>query len=210
MGVRSTAVTAPLAATLLCGALVSCSNGQDEADEAMAELEKAAGNLSATALRPAAERAFARNGHPLPEGLVCSTQAPGAPSPSDAPEEEEGTEARAEGPGVAAPTFTAAPDLGPTFTAAPDQEADEEAEGYLMVVCTGDTEDGDEASFEAMLPRQALAARDEGDDALPGEFTGRVGEEEVFTMDCLQCAPEAEAQDEGETEDEAQDEEAET
>lgn len=198
MGVRSTAVTAPLAAALLCGALVSCSTGQDEADEAMAELEKAAGNLSATALRPAAERAFARNGHPLPEGLVCSTQAPGTPSPSEAPEEEQGTEARAEGP-VAGPTYTAAPDLGPTFTAAPDEDAGEEPEGYLMVVCTGDTEDGDEASFEAMLPRQALAARDEGDDALPGEFTGRVGEEEVFTMDCLQCSPEAEAQDEGET-----------
>ncbi|WP_017611769.1 hypothetical protein [Nocardiopsis salina] len=192
MGVRSTAVTAPLAAALLCGALVSCSTGQDEADEAMAELEEAAGNLSATALRPAAERAFARNGHPLPEGLVCSTRAPGAPSPSAAPEEEQGAEARAEGPGGS----------GPTFTAAPDEEAREEAEGHLMVVCTGDTEDDEEASFEAMLPRQALATRDEGDDDLPGEFTGRVGEEEVFTMDCLQCSPEA--QDEGETETESE------
>lgn len=185
MGVRSTAATAPLFAVLLCGALVSCSSGHEEADATMAELEQAAENLSATVLRPGAERAFATHGHPLPEGLVCSVEAPGAPSPSKAPSDSEGIQTRADGPGGAGPTFTAAPAPGPTFIAAPE----EEPEGYLMVVCTGRTEDGEEASFEATLPRQALASGDKGEDGLPGEFVGRVDREELFTTDCLQCSP---------------------
>ena len=188
MGVRSTAATAPLAAVLLCGALASCSSGQEEADATRAELEQAAENLSATALRPGAEQAFASHGHPLPEGLVCSVEAPGAPSPSKAPPGSEDTRTRADGPGGAGPTFTAAPDLGPTFTAAPE----EESEGYLMVVCTGRTEDGEEASFEATLPRRALTAGEEGEKGLSGEFVGSVEREELFTTDCLQCSPEDE------------------
>lgn len=174
MGVRSTAATAPLAAVLLCSALASCSSGQEDADATMAELEQAAENLSATALRPGAEHAFANHGHPLSEGLVCSVETPGVPSPSGAPSDSEDTETRADRPGGAGPTFTAAP---------------EEEQGYLMVVCTGRTEDGGEASFEATLPRQALTAVDEAEDGLPGEFVGRVDHEELFTTDCLQCSP---------------------
>lgn len=184
MGVRSTAATAPLAAVLLCGALASCSSGQEEADATMAELEQSAENLSATALRPGAERAFASHGHPLPEGLVCSVETPGAPPPSGAPSDSEDTGTPADGPGGAGPTFTAAPDLGPTFTAAPEED-----QGYLMVVCTGRTEDGGAASFEATLPRQALTAGEGGQGGLSGEFVGRVDREEVFTTDCLQCSP---------------------
>ena len=41
-----------------------------------------------------------------------------------------------------------------------------------------------------VLPEvEALADRAEGDDSLRGVFTGLVGEDEVFTMDCLQCSP---------------------
>jgi len=188
MGVRSTTALAPLAAVLLCGALGSCSSGPEDADATTAELEQAAENLSATALRPEAERTFARHGHPLPEGLVCSVEAPGTPSPSKAPSDSGGTGTRADGPGGSGPTFTAAPGQGPTFTAAPE----EEPQSYLMVVCTGRTEDGEEASFEAALPRRALATGELGEDRLSGEFVGRVGKEELFTTDCLQCSPEDE------------------
>ncbi|WP_017607781.1 hypothetical protein [Nocardiopsis xinjiangensis] len=184
MGVRSTAA-APLAAVLLCGALASCSPRQEEDEATMAELEQAIEDLSATALRPGAEQTFASHGHPLPEGLVCSVEAPGAPSPSKTPPGSEDTRTRIGGPDGAGPTFTAAPDLEPTFTAAPG----EGAEGYLMVVCTGRTEEGEEASFEATLPRQALIAGEEGGKGLSGEFVGRVEREELFTTDCLQCVP---------------------
>lgn len=188
MGVRSTTALAPLAAVLLCGALGSCSSGPEEADATMAELEEAAENLSATALRPDAERSFASHGHPLPEGLVCSVEAPGTPPPSKAPSDSGGTGTRVDGPGGSGPTFTAAPGQDPTFTAAPE----EEPQGYLMVVCTGRTEDGEEASFEATLPRRALISGEMGEDGLSGEFVGRVDQEELFTTDCLQCSPEEE------------------
>ncbi|GHD19918.1 hypothetical protein [Nocardiopsis kunsanensis] len=184
MGVRSTAALAPLAAVLLCGALASCSSGQEEPDATRAELERAAEDLSATALRPGAERAFASHGHPLSEGLVCSVEAPGSPSPSRTPSDSEKGGTPADGPAGDGPTFTAAPELGPTFTAAPE----EEPQGYLMVVCTGRTEEGEEASFEATLPRRALLSGQEGGDGLSGEFVGRVDREELFSTDCLQCS----------------------
>lgn len=175
MGVHPTTATAPLAAVLLCGALASCSSGQEGAGATAAELEQAAQNLSATDLRPGAERAFANHGHPLSEGLVCSIETPGAPSPSGTPPDFEAAKTRTDGTGGPGPAFSAAPEEGP--------------DRYLMVVCTGRTEDGGQASFEAKLPRQVLTSGEEGEDGLPGEFVGRVDREELFTTDCLQCSP---------------------
>ncbi|CAL9358105.1 hypothetical protein SUDANB121_00617 [Nocardiopsis dassonvillei] len=156
MGVRSTAARAPLA-VLLAGAawaVVSCSSAA-ETDPAAVELRRTAEALSVTVLRPGAERAFAREGHPLQGPLECS-----ATPPSDA--------------------------------ASPSREAEAAERGDATVVhCTGTTEAGDTARFEGELSREALIARPAGDDGLPGTFVGTVGDEEVFRMDCLQCAPAA-------------------
>lgn len=159
MGVRSTAARAPLAA-LLAGAawaVVSCSPAA-ETDPAAVELRRTAEALSVTVLRPGAERAFAREGHPLDGSLECSTTPPAGASPS------------------------------------PEAEA-AEREGATVVHCTGTTEAGAGARFEGELSREALIARPAGDDGLPGTFVGTVDGEEVFRMDCLQCAP---APEEGE------------
>lgn len=83
MGVRSTAVRAPLA-VLLAGAawaVVSCSPAT-EADPVAVELRRTAEALAVTVLRPGAERAFAREGHPLAGGLECSATPPAGASPS--------------------------------------------------------------------------------------------------------------------------------
>ncbi|MFL1431972.1 MULTISPECIES: hypothetical protein [unclassified Nocardiopsis] len=155
MGVRSTGARAPLA-LLLAGAawaVVSCSPAT-EADPAAVELQRTAEALSVTVLRPGAERAFAREGHPLEGALECGTTPPADASPS--------REAEA--------------DLGDT----------------TVVHCTGTTEAGAQARFEGELSREALIARPAGDDGLPGTFVGTVDGDEVFRMDCLQCAPAAE------------------
>lgn len=76
-------------------------------------------------------------------------------------------------------------------------ETSEDASGdrYLVVHCTGRTEDGEDALFEGRLLRAALAERAADDDSLQGDFTGRVGETEVFRMDCLQCSAEPAEED---------------
>lgn len=171
MRVRSTAATARFAALVLGGLLAtSCSGARDaEADAALVELGRAADALSATALRPGAERAFAREGHPVPGGLTCGGLPQGQPSAS---------------PALPGANRTAgAEDVG--APAAPRG-------GRLEVRCTGRTEQGAEAVFEGRLLREALAERAPGDDSLPGSFTGAVDGARVFSMDCLQCAPAAE------------------
>ena len=158
MGVRSTGTRAPLA-VLLAGAawaVVSCSPAA-ETDPAAVELRRTAEALSVTVLRPGAERAFAREGHPLEGALECGTTPPADASPS--------------------------------------READAEAGGTTVVHCTGTTEEGAPVRFEGELSREALIARPAGDDGLPGTFVGTVDGEEVFRMDCLQCAPAAEDAD---------------
>ncbi|MEU0239960.1 hypothetical protein ABZ234_19925 [Nocardiopsis sp. NPDC006198] len=178
MRVRSTTVLVPLAVLVLGGVLAtSCSPGgahDAEADTARVELEQAADALSATALRPGAERAFAREGHPVPGGLICGSRPQGDPA--------------------ASPAASVAP--GPNRTAGTEgYEASASPEprgGRLEVHCTGETEDGARAVFEGRLLREALAEREAGDDSLPGSFTGSVDGEQVFTMDCFQCSPAAE------------------
>ncbi|MFJ9553697.1 hypothetical protein ACIRPH_07765 [Nocardiopsis sp. NPDC101807] len=184
MRVRSSTVLAPLAALVLGGVLAtSCSTGgahDAEADAARVELEQAADALAATALRPGAERAFARGGHPIPGGLACGglPQEDPAASPAvsvaPAPNRTAGTE------GYEAP-------------ASPVPRG-----GRLEVHCTGETEDGARAVFEGRLLRGALAEREAGNDSLPGSFTGSVDGERVFAMDCFQCSPAAEDAEERE------------
>jgi hypothetical protein len=169
MGVRSTTVLAPLAALLLAGMLTtSCALGGDpEADPERLELERAADALSVSLLRPGAERAFARAGHTLDGGLACTNEAPPAPSGS---------------PG----------DTGPADGGASPSPG----RGGLAVYCTGLTTEGEEVAFEGRLARADLAAREAGDDGLPGDFTGSVDGERIFALDCFQCAPEAGAPEE--------------
>lgn len=160
MRVRSTTTVAPFVALLLSAAMVSCSTGRgQESDTAHLELERAATALSATVLRPGAERAFQRHDHPLDGGLSCTTQShePGEP-PDDRQQNAKASDGASE-------------------------------DRYLVVHCTGRTEEGHDALFEGRLSRAALAERAAGDDSLQGLFTGRVGDTEVFTMDCLQCSP---------------------
>ncbi|MDT0330205.1 hypothetical protein [Nocardiopsis lambiniae] len=154
MGVRSTVTGAPLAALLLgtACALASCAPAA-EVDPAVVELQKAAEALAITVLRPGAERAFAREGHPIEGALECTVTPPADASPSQ--EAGEGAD-RADG---------------------------------TTVHCAGTTEQGAEVRFEGELSREALAARPVGDDGLPGTFVGTVDGEEVFRMDCIQCAP---------------------
>lgn len=178
MGVRSTTVTASLA-LLLCAPLTSCT--ADEApeqspDAALLELERAADALSVSILRPGAERAFARKGHPVAAPLECTAVPEGGPSAG--PSEELDEDAVTAG--------------GDQEAAAGDQEgaSGEQARGgRLEVLCTGQSRDGEQVRFEGRLLREALAEREVGDDSLRGDFTGLVGEEEVFTMDCFQCSP---------------------
>ncbi|MBE1458550.1 hypothetical protein H4W79_002764 [Nocardiopsis terrae] len=177
MGVRSTAVTASMA-LLLCATLTSCSTEEapeQEADTALLELEQAADALSVTILRPGAERAFARKGHPVDGSLSCTTAPADGPSPD--PSEGGGESVTADG----------------ARATAADQEATEGAPrvrgGRLEVFCTGQSRTGEQVSFEGRLRRGALAEREEGDDSLRGDFTGRVDGEEVFAMDCFQCSP---------------------
>jgi len=162
MRVRSTAAVVSSAVLLLGATTTSCSTGQsqEETDAAQLELERAATALSATVLRPGAERAFERQEHPLDGDLSCTTQA------------HEHDEQQ-------------------------NVETSEDASGdrYLVVHCTGRTEDGEDALFEGRLLRAALAERAAGDDSLQGDFTGRVGETEVFRMDCLQCSAEPAEED---------------
>lgn len=173
MRVRSIATVVPFAALLLGAPIVSCSTGQsqEEIDTAQLELERAATALSATVLRPGAERAFDRHDHPLDGGLSCTTQ---AHEHSEPPDEQQNAEA----------------------------SEDTSEERYLVVHCTGRTEDGDDALFEGRLSRVALAERAADDDSLQGEFTGRVGDTEVFSMDCLECSPELAEEDPQEEADE--------
>jgi hypothetical protein len=174
MGVRSTTVTASLA-LLLCATLASCTAEEapePEVDSALLELERAADALSVTILRPGAERAFARKGHPVGAPLNCTAVAPADPSADPSQEREE----LAEGDGDAA-------------TPEGTGDAGEARGGRLEVVCTGESRQGQQLHFEGRLLLEALAGRDEGDDSLRGEFTGLAGGDEVFAMDCFQCSP---------------------
>ncbi|PWV55182.1 hypothetical protein [Nocardiopsis sp. L17-MgMaSL7] len=179
MGVRSTTVTASLA-LLLCAPLTSCT--ADEApeqspDAALLELERAADALSVSVLRPGAERAFARKGHPVAAPLDCTAVPEGGPSaePSEDLAEDAVTAGGAEEPSAS-----------PGAEGAPGQRA---RGGRLEVRCTGQSRDGEQIRFQGRLLIEALAEREAGDDSLHGAFTGLVGEEEVFTMDCFQCSP---------------------
>ncbi|WP_304454935.1 hypothetical protein [Nocardiopsis sp. YSL2] len=194
MRVRSTTVLAPLSALLLaCVLTTSCAldDGDQEADPERLELEAAAGALSVSVLRPGAERAFARGGHTLDGGLQCTNEAPAEPSadPGGSAPADDGTE-EADGSGGAADTGEASP---------PDQDG-----GLLAVYCTGVTGEGEEAAFEGRLARADLAARGAGDDSLPGDFTGSVAGEQVFELDCFQCAPVAAADGNGAEGDQAE------
>ncbi|MEV2276967.1 hypothetical protein AB0I72_15430 [Nocardiopsis sp. NPDC049922] len=167
MRVRTTTVLAPLACLLLASALTTACTTDDarveRAEAARREMARAAGALSATVLRPAAERAFARAGHPVQGVLTCANEPPsGSPSPG-AGEQSAGAEGR--------------------------EEAEREGDGAVEVHCTGTTRDGDHLVFEGRLRTEVLADREAGDDGLHGVFSGRVGGAEVFTMDCFQCAP---------------------
>ena len=175
MRIRSTAAV-PFAVLVLGGVLAtSCSFGARdmEADTAQVELERAADALSATVLRPAAERAFAREGHPVPGGLTCGSRPQQEPS---APPSDSGT------PGANRTAGTE----GFEAPASPGSRG-----GRLEVHCSGETEDGAQAVFVGRLLRTAMAEREAGDDSLPGSFTGSVDGAEVFAMDCFQCSPAA-------------------
>lgn len=164
MGVRSTTTTASLA-LLLCVSLTSCTADeptQEHVDTAPLELERAADALSVTVLRPGAERAFARKGHPVAAPLTCTPA--GSAAPSDTPSAGQAADHN-------------------------DDEGPQARRGSLTVLCTGRSRDGEELRFEGRLLREALAGRETGDDSLRGAFTGMAGEEEVFTMDCFQCSP---------------------
>lgn len=209
MGVRSTTVLAPLSALLLaCVLTTSCSpdGGGAQADPERLELEAAAGALSASVLRPGAERAFARGGHTLEGGLECTNGPPAAPSaepggsgapadPSPAGDDTEEADGSGGAPGAdGAAGVHLAPGAG--RTSAPEQDG-----ALLAVHCTGVTGEGEEAVFEGRLDRADLAAREAGDDSLPGNFTGTVAGEQVFELDCFQC--EAMAADDGTADGEA-------
>ena len=167
MRVRSTAAVVSSVVLLLGATTTSCSTGQsqEEADAAQLELERVATALSATVLRPGAERAFERQDHPLDGGLSCTTQAHEHNEQSE--DEQQSAEA----------------------------SEDTSGDRYLVVHCTGRTEGGEDAHFEGRLLRAALAERAADDDSLQGDFTGRVGETEVFRMDCLQCSAEPAEED---------------
>lgn len=183
MGVRST--TLSISATLLlCGALTSCTDPaptEQEIDAERLELARAADALSASVLRPGVERAFARKGHPVDGTLTCAPpaaigepEASGSPSPSPSAEPTREEEHTVTADGIRGGTA---------------EEDAEPVSGGLEVVCEGLDRDGAELRFEGRLSSEALAERAAGDDSLSGVFTGAVDGDEVFTMDCFQCAP---------------------
>lgn len=186
MDVRST--TLGISATLLlCGALTSCTDPaptEQEIDAERLELARAADALSASVLRPGVERAFARKGHPVDGTLTCAPpaaigepEASGSPPPSPSAEPTRDEEN----------TVTA--DGARDGTAEEGKADAEPVSGGLEVVCEGLDRDGAELRFEGRLSSEALAERAAGDDSLSGVFTGAVDGDEVFTMDCFQCAP---------------------
>ncbi len=183
MGVRSTTVTASLA-LLLCAALASCTAEEapePDADAALLELEQAADALSVTVLRPGAERAFARKGHPVDGSLSCTT------TPQEAVEGEEDA-VTAGGAEEEAPPAQETAGQGQGGQE-PTGSTSQARGGQLEVLCTGHSRDGEEIRFEGRLLREALAGRETGDDSLRGDFTGLVAGDEVFAMDCFQCSP---------------------
>ncbi|OLT30657.1 hypothetical protein BJF83_08175 [Nocardiopsis sp. CNR-923] len=167
MRVRTTTVLAPLTCLALAGVLTTACTSDDarveRAQDARREMARAAGALSATVLRPAAERAFARSGHPVQGVLTCANEPSAGTSPAGAGERSAGTDDRT--------------------------EAAEEDDGAVEVHCTGTTLAGDPLVFEGRLRPEVLAEREAGDDGLRGAFSGTVGGTEVFAMDCFQCAP---------------------
>ncbi|WP_431869572.1 hypothetical protein [Nocardiopsis eucommiae] len=175
MGVRSTTVTASLA-LLLCAPLTSCTADEapeQNADAALLELERAADALTVSVLRPGAERAFARKGHPVAAPLACAAVPEGGPGEDPAED-----------------AVTAGGDQEEAGAREQEGAGGEQTRGgRLEVLCTGQSRDGEQVRFEGRLLREALAEREAGDDSLRGDFTGLVGEEEVFTMDCFQCSP---------------------
>lgn len=183
MGVRSTTVTAWLA-LLLCATLTSCTAEEapeQEVDTALLELERAADALSVRILRPGAERAFARKGHPVDGSLSCRAAAPAGPSAEHSEEL-----AASDEDAVTAGETEAGEDPGEEGTV---ENIPKARGGRLEVLCTGQSREGEEIRFEGRLLREALAGREDGDDSLRGEFIGLVGEDEVFTTDCFQCSP---------------------
>lgn len=206
MGVRST--TLSISATLLlCGALTSCTDPaptEQEIDAERLELARAADALSASVLRPGVERAFARKGHPVDGTLTCVSpaatgepDASGSPSPSPSAEPTRDDEED---------TVTAG--RARSGTVEEDEEDAGHVSGGLEVVCEGLDRDGAELRFEGRLSSEALAERAAGDDSLSGVFTGAVDGEEVFSMDCFQCAPREPESGEAEEPDELAGEEA--
>ncbi|MFI6577812.1 hypothetical protein ACIBFB_18645 [Nocardiopsis sp. NPDC050513] len=176
MRVRTTTVLAPLTCLVLAGVLTTACTTDDarveRAESARREMARAAGALSATVLRPAAERAFARAGHPVQGVLTCANEPTAGRSSPEAGGQSAGTDGR--------------------------EEADREGDGAVEVHCTGTTRDGDPLVFEGRLRPEVLAERETGDDGLRGVFSGRVGGAEVFAMDCFQCAPALAGEDTGE------------
>lgn len=199
MGVRSTTISIS-ATLLLCGALTSCTDPaptEQEIDAERLELARAADALSASVLRPGVERAFARKGHPVDGTLTCASpaatgepEASGSPSPSSGPTRDEQDTVTADG-----------------VRSGTADEDEEPVSGGLEVVCEGSDRDGAALRFEGRLSSEALAERTEGDDSLSGSFTGAVDGEEVFTMDCFQCAPQEPQEDESESDELAGEEE---
>ncbi|WP_017597713.1 hypothetical protein [Nocardiopsis lucentensis] len=180
MRVRATAVLTPLACLALAGVLTTaCSTDDARVERARAareEMARAAGALSVTALRPAAERAFARAGHPIDGVLACANEPPITPSGSEADQRSAEADERAE------------------------HGTDERT---VRVHCTGTTRDGESVRFEGRLSPRTLAERETGDEGLRGAFNGSVGGAEVFAMDCFQCAPALAGDTAGATEREA-------
>lgn len=205
MGVRST--TLSISATLLlCGALTSCTDPaptEQEIDAERLELARAADALSASVLRPGVERAFARKGHPIDGTLTCAspTTARGpatSSSPSAEPTPDEEDTVTADG------TEVGAGEEGR------EREEAEPVSGGLEVVCEGLDRDGAALRFEGRLSAEALAERPAGDDSLAGVFSGAVDGDEVFAMDCFQCAPQAPESEEAQEPDELAGEEEST
>ncbi|MFE3456278.1 hypothetical protein ACFXKD_01950 [Nocardiopsis aegyptia] len=199
MRVRSTTVMAPLSALLMaCVLTTSCAldDGDREADPERLELEAAADALSVSVLRPGAERAFARGGYALDGGLECTNEVPAAPSAD--PSAEPGGSDPENGPEGSDPAGDDTEEAGGSGAAAGTGEASPpDRDGLLAVYCTGVTGEGEEVVFEGRLARADLAAREVGDDSLPGDFTGSVAGQEVFALDCFQCAPVAATGDGG-------------
>lgn len=196
MGVRSTTISIS-ATLLLCGALTSCTDTaptEQEIDAEHLELARAADALSASVLRPGVERAFARKGHPIDGTLTCSSPAvPSEPEASGSPSSSPSPETTRDGQD----TVTAHGAQDESEEGA--EEGEEPVSGDLAVICEGLDRDGATLRFEGRLSSEALAERTPGDDSLPGSFAGTVDGDEVFTMDCFQCAPQVPEPEEAES-----------